>query len=205
VTTATATKHCSKCQTTKNTDDFNTDNGRTDGLTAWCRTCNADHCRARRAKEIPTKTCVLCEVEQPKDDFPRDWDAPDRRSDWCLACTVEAEIEAEEWAACTYFAAAPESGLRPAAEPERLHNDWRHKAACRHEDPELFFPVGNTGPALLQIEEAKAVCRRCPEMERCLQDALETNQDFGVFGGMSEDERKALKRRAARNRARASA
>ena len=39
--------------------------------------------------------------------------------------------------------------------------DWRHTAACRDEDPELFFPIGNTGPALLQIEEAKAVCRRC--------------------------------------------
>lgn len=37
--------------------------------------------------------------------------------------------------------------------------DWRHQAVCREEDPELFFPIGNTGPALLQIEEAKAVCR----------------------------------------------
>ena len=37
--------------------------------------------------------------------------------------------------------------------------DWRHRAACRDEDPELFFPIGNTGPALLQIEEARAVCR----------------------------------------------
>ena len=38
--------------------------------------------------------------------------------------------------------------------------DWRHHAACLDEDPELFFPIGNTGPALLQIDEAKAVCRR---------------------------------------------
>ena len=43
--------------------------------------------------------------------------------------------------------------------------DWRHRAACRDEDPELFFPIGNTGPALLQIEEAKAVCRRCPVID----------------------------------------
>ena len=45
--------------------------------------------------------------------------------------------------------------------------DWRHRAACRDEDPELFFPVGNSGPALLQISEAKAVCRRCPVASSC--------------------------------------
>ncbi len=81
--------------------------------------------------------------------------------------------------------------------------DWRHVAACRDEDPELFFPIGNTGPALLQIEEAKSVCRRCSVREECLQFALETGQDAGVWGGLSEDERRALKRRNARARARA--
>ena len=80
--------------------------------------------------------------------------------------------------------------------------DWRHRAACRDEDPELFFPIGNTGPALLQIEEARAVCRRCEVMDTCLQWALDSGQDAGVWGGMSEYERRALKRRTARNRAR---
>ncbi|MFE7675811.1 WhiB family transcriptional regulator [Streptomyces albidoflavus] len=80
--------------------------------------------------------------------------------------------------------------------------DWRYSAVCREEDPELFFPIGNTGPALLQVEEAKAVCRRCPVMEQCRQWALEVGQDDGVWGGLSEDERRAMKRRAARNRAR---
>lgn len=46
--------------------------------------------------------------------------------------------------------------------------DWRHKAACLNEDPELFFPIGNTGPALAQIEEAKKVCQRCEVREECL-------------------------------------
>ena len=78
--------------------------------------------------------------------------------------------------------------------------DWRNRAACLDKDPELFFPVGNTGPALLQIEEAKSVCRRCPVVDTCLQWALESGQDAGVWGGMSEDERRALKRRAARAR-----
>ena len=79
--------------------------------------------------------------------------------------------------------------------------DWRHEAACRDEDPELFFPIGNTGPALMQIEEAKAVCRRCTVVDTCLTGALESGQDAGVWGGLSEDERRALKRRNARARA----
>jgi WhiB family redox-sensing transcriptional regulator len=78
--------------------------------------------------------------------------------------------------------------------------DFRHQAACREEDPELFFAIGESGPALLQIEEAKAVCRRCPVVAQCLQWALETGQDAGVWGAKSEDERRAMKRRAARNR-----
>ncbi|MDR2703709.1 MAG: WhiB family transcriptional regulator [Cellulomonadaceae bacterium] len=78
--------------------------------------------------------------------------------------------------------------------------DWRHEAACLDSDPELFFPIGNTGPALLQIEEAKTVCARCPVTAECLQWALDTGQDSGVWGGLSENERKTLKRRAARAR-----
>ena len=73
--------------------------------------------------------------------------------------------------------------------------DWRHRAACRDEDPELFFPIGTSGPALLQVEQAKSVCRRCTAVDECLQWALETGQDAGVWGGMSEEERRAVKRR----------
>jgi len=82
--------------------------------------------------------------------------------------------------------------------------DFRHQAACRSAEPELFFPVGNTGPALFQIEEAKAVCRRCPVLEECGQWALATGMEHGVWGALSEDERRAMKRRAARNRTRSS-
>lgn len=78
--------------------------------------------------------------------------------------------------------------------------DWRHRALCRDEDPELFYPVGDSGPALLQIAEAKSVCRRCPVVSECLTWALENGQNDGVWGGMSENERRALKRRNARAR-----
>ena len=76
--------------------------------------------------------------------------------------------------------------------------DWRHLAACRDEDPELFFPIGTTGPALLQIEQAKRVCDGCSVVDECLSWALESGQETGVWGGTSEDERRALQRRGAR-------
>ncbi|EMF27403.1 WhiB family transcriptional regulator [Streptomyces pseudogriseolus] len=79
-------------------------------------------------------------------------------------------------------------------------DNWRHGAACRTEDPELFFPIGTSGPSLLQTEQAKAVCRRCPVREQCLEWALETGQSIGVWGGTSETERRALKRRIAARR-----
>lgn len=80
--------------------------------------------------------------------------------------------------------------------------DWRHKAICRTEDPELFFPVGNSGPALAQTAKAKLVCNRCPVTTDCLAWAIESGQDAGVWGGMSEDERRVLKRRNNRGRSR---
>jgi len=74
---------------------------------------------------------------------------------------------------------------------------WREGASCLNEDPELFFPDGKSAPALLQTEEAKAVCRRCEVVEACLKWAVESGQDTGVWGGLSEGERRALKGRSA--------
>jgi WhiB family redox-sensing transcriptional regulator len=78
--------------------------------------------------------------------------------------------------------------------------DWRDRAACIGEDPELFFPVGTTGQALEQVERAKQVCRRCEVIDECLEWALETNQDAGVWGGLSEEERRTLRRGRVRRR-----
>jgi WhiB family transcriptional regulator, redox-sensing transcriptional regulator len=77
---------------------------------------------------------------------------------------------------------------------------WQHNAACLTEDPELFFPIGSTGPAVWQAEEAKTVCRRCPVMTQCLTWALDTGIEHGVWGGQTEEERRALRRRRARAR-----
>lgn len=95
---------------------------------------------------------------------------------------------------------AAEAPARPAA-PDR-GSDWRQRAACTREDPELFFPVGNSGAALRQTERAKAVCRSCPVTQQCLQWALENKQETGVWGATGEEERRAMSRRTARRRAR---
>jgi WhiB family redox-sensing transcriptional regulator len=93
----------------------------------------------------------------------------------------------------------PSRILALSAQPD----GWRDDAACRDTDPSLFFPIGTTGPAIDQIEEAKAVCRHCDVQAACLEFALATHQDSGVWGGTSEDERRQIRkdRLAARRRA----
>jgi WhiB family transcriptional regulator, redox-sensing transcriptional regulator len=80
-------------------------------------------------------------------------------------------------------------------ETELIDMNWRDRAACRTQDPELFFPIGTTGPALDQLTEAKSVCYRCPVIGECLAWALDTGQRAGVWGGLSEDERHRLRQR----------
>lgn len=76
--------------------------------------------------------------------------------------------------------------------------EWFARAACRDEDPELFFPIGAAGPGLAQAAEAKAICQRCPVREACLAYALATGQDAGIWGGLTEEERRLLRRRSRR-------
>ena len=72
---------------------------------------------------------------------------------------------------------------------------WAAQGACRRVDPELFFPVTSSGPSVIQSGEAKQVCSHCPVRQPCLEYALKTGQDFGVWGGVSADERRLIRRR----------
>jgi WhiB family transcriptional regulator, redox-sensing transcriptional regulator len=81
------------------------------------------------------------------------------------------------------------------------YDDWRHRAACRDHDPELFFPVSDMGPGARQTEQAKAVCARCPVRAECLEYALDNALDHGIYGGTTESERRTLRRRAVRKAA----
>jgi WhiB family transcriptional regulator, redox-sensing transcriptional regulator len=77
--------------------------------------------------------------------------------------------------------------------------EWRQQAACRGADVELFFPSDDAGAGA-----AKAMCAGCPVRDSCLEWALCTHQDDGVWGGLTDSERRRLRRRrraAARVRA----
>ena len=73
--------------------------------------------------------------------------------------------------------------------------DWLDHAACRHRDPELFFPPAELGAAArAQIAAAKRVCRRCPVQATCLTWALDNRQEAGIWGGTTEQERRQQRR-----------
>ena len=82
-----------------------------------------------------------------------------------------------------------------AVDDELVVLDWRDLAACAEFDPDLFFPAGETGPAAEQIRHAKRVCAGCEVQDECLTYAVETNQVSGVWGGLTEDERRPVRRR----------
>jgi WhiB family redox-sensing transcriptional regulator len=67
--------------------------------------------------------------------------------------------------------------------------DWQSRANCMGVDPELFFPERGSS-----TREAKEVCRGCVVREECLEYALAHGEKFGIWGGMSERERRRVRR-----------
>ena len=76
-----------------------------------------------------------------------------------------------------------------APAPAGSSSDWRHSARCRDDDPEALFVQG------AQQRDAREVCKSCPVRTECLAHALDNRVRFGVWGGMTERERRALLKR----------
>jgi len=74
---------------------------------------------------------------------------------------------------------------------------WWSDAACLTADPDLFFPISWSGPALRQVAQAKAICARCHARQTCLGYALEAGPVEGIWGGTTEAERRLLAREQA--------
>lgn len=67
---------------------------------------------------------------------------------------------------------------------------WMHQARCVGSDPELFFPARGES-----TREAKSICHACPVQPECLEHALTEGEKFGIWGGLSERERRRVRRR----------
>jgi WhiB family redox-sensing transcriptional regulator len=78
---------------------------------------------------------------------------------------------------------------------------WMSQGACRGEDIRLFFPDSESTPSVSQLEQARAICRRCPVSASCLCYAMDTQQ-HGVWGATTDDERSAIRQTARRHSAR---
>ena len=76
----------------------------------------------------------------------------------------------------------------------RLLSRFIELGTTRGLDPELFFPIGTTGPAIGQIGQAKRICQACPVRTSCLGWALRHGISFGIWGGTTEDDRQVLRR-----------
>jgi WhiB family redox-sensing transcriptional regulator len=73
-----------------------------------------------------------------------------------------------------------------------LHLEWQELSACRDEDATFFFGPDKERPRERARREgvAKSICATCPVLDRCLSHALEVPETYGVWGGMSEEERR---------------
>lgn len=79
-------------------------------------------------------------------------------------------------------------------------SDWRGRAACSRLDPDIFYPVGDGAYACEMTGIAKQACLSCPVRAECLRQALETGEQYGIWGGMTPEERRDLARRNMRRR-----
>ena len=77
--------------------------------------------------------------------------------------------------------------------------DWAEQARCQDEDPDLFFPIGESPESIEMTRQAKAICGMCGVRDQCLEWALENDQALGIWGGLSEIERRGRLQRGRRN------
>jgi WhiB family redox-sensing transcriptional regulator len=74
-----------------------------------------------------------------------------------------------------------------------MNSEWRDRAACRGADTDLFFPEWAAGSTSRDIEQAKLMCGYCPVRGLCLDWALDRGVAFGIWGGFTENERRAIR------------
>ncbi|WP_079044275.1 WhiB family transcriptional regulator [Streptomyces anulatus] len=85
--------------------------------------------------------------------------------------------------------AAPDTAVKPG--------NWRLSALCANPvfDPEMWHPKGTDARSVADANQAQRICRLCPVQEKCLRWSLDNHQDQGVWGGLTEQERRRIHRR----------
>ncbi len=78
-----------------------------------------------------------------------------------------------------------------------LSDEWWNAAACQNAEPDLFFPISATPASRAVVQRAKQVCASCPVAAQCLSYALHHRQEQGIWGGLTDEERRLLRRRQA--------
>lgn len=95
------------------------------------------------------------------------------------------------------------TGTEQALEPTAALWEWQEQGACREASPDIFFhPEAERGQSRARrVQRAKAICATCPVLDRCREHALAVREPYGVWGGLTEDEREAVYRAETTERA----
>lgn len=175
----TSMKRCPRCDTKKPLTAFAANNARRDGLNDWCRDCAAAHYAQRRA--------VVVERSRGGSDGNQGI------ARWLSSVTAEQHAITQR--TIDDRTALP-AGVRPVQVPVELADllgpaaGWRARANCSGLDPGLFYPEKS---ATAQLAAARAVCDGCVVRAQCLTWALEQPEEFGVWAGTSERQRRRMR------------
>jgi WhiB family redox-sensing transcriptional regulator len=77
----------------------------------------------------------------------------------------------------------------PVAPAAYKNTEWMHRAACKGEEQYIFFEAKRPD----NVKLAKLICSTCPVRVQCLNYAIEANEEYGIWGGMTTKERRGLK------------
>jgi WhiB family redox-sensing transcriptional regulator len=102
----------------------------------------------------------------------------------------DAPGESAMTAALTRVPGPPGQVPRQAPADDDGRSPWRERAACRGAATDMFFPAGAAGAAADETRRARQICARCPVRQQCLAYALASGQQYGIWGGSDEQERR---------------
>jgi WhiB family redox-sensing transcriptional regulator len=191
VTTAVETpvKTCTKCRLVKDIAEFGVNQNRPDGRAARCRPCNAAASAAYRGRKH-MKYCAECGRLKHMDQYPANPSRDDGRGTWCTPCHDEAGRRTRNAIALRRLRI---TSALPDPEPDSTEIGvvWQKRAACRGEDPDMFYDVGTGAEAAARTAALREeFCDKCPVARLCAAEGAATRSPYGVWGGLNREAKK---------------